>query len=195
MTSARQIAANRRNARLSTGPHTALGKRTARRNALRHGLTSEVVITGLECEESYLAFENEIYAAYAPQTVLQCVLVIRLAGLLWRLRRAVAVESGSVEQMDRSAEPTARDPHDAEQAVADEPAVANQKSRLAGAFGGFVEVKHPLFDRLQRYERGLWRQAVQTIFVLDGLLSQASKKGASIKFGGASWRTSEKVHD
>lgn len=39
MTSARQIAANRRNARASTGPKTAAGKARAARNGRRHGLT------------------------------------------------------------------------------------------------------------------------------------------------------------
>ena len=38
MTSRRLAAANRRNARKSTGPRTAEGKRSVARNALRHGL-------------------------------------------------------------------------------------------------------------------------------------------------------------
>jgi hypothetical protein len=38
VTSARQIEANRRNARLSTGPKTAAGKACVARNARRHGL-------------------------------------------------------------------------------------------------------------------------------------------------------------
>ena len=40
MTSPAKIAANRRNARRSTGPHSAAGKARARRNAFRHGLTT-----------------------------------------------------------------------------------------------------------------------------------------------------------
>src|SRR4051794_13489448 len=40
MASARQIAANRRNAARSTGPRTSAGKARSRRNALRHGLES-----------------------------------------------------------------------------------------------------------------------------------------------------------
>ena len=36
MTSLRQIEANRRNARKSTGPKTGEGKRRSRRNAVRH---------------------------------------------------------------------------------------------------------------------------------------------------------------
>ena len=39
MTSSRQIEANRRNAKHSTGPITTEGKEHSRRNALRHGLT------------------------------------------------------------------------------------------------------------------------------------------------------------
>jgi hypothetical protein len=39
MATARQIAANRRNAQRSTGPRTAAGKSTSSRNALRHGLS------------------------------------------------------------------------------------------------------------------------------------------------------------
>jgi hypothetical protein len=43
MTSEAKIAANRRNARLSTGPRTAAGKMRVRRNALQHGLAAIVV--------------------------------------------------------------------------------------------------------------------------------------------------------
>src|SRR4051812_39298151 len=42
MTSSAKIAANRRNARRSTGPRSAAGKARARRNALRHGLATPV---------------------------------------------------------------------------------------------------------------------------------------------------------
>jgi hypothetical protein len=41
MASEKQIAANRRNARNSTGPKTIAGKKRASRNALRHGLASQ----------------------------------------------------------------------------------------------------------------------------------------------------------
>ena len=40
MTSARQVAANRRNAKASTGPNTVAGKARTRRNALSHGLAA-----------------------------------------------------------------------------------------------------------------------------------------------------------
>jgi hypothetical protein len=43
MTSEAKIAANRRNARRSTGPRTTAGKLRVRRNALRHGLAAVAV--------------------------------------------------------------------------------------------------------------------------------------------------------
>jgi hypothetical protein len=48
MASDRKIAANRRNARQSTGPRSRLGKKHASRNAYRHGLTLRVPSTSLE---------------------------------------------------------------------------------------------------------------------------------------------------
>jgi hypothetical protein len=45
MASEQQIAANRRNARKSTGPHSGAGKKRASRNAYRHGLRSSITST------------------------------------------------------------------------------------------------------------------------------------------------------
>ena len=94
MTSFKQIEANRRNAGLSTGPVTDEGKRKSRQNAVRHGLTAETVIDALEDAEDYAAFEMAITADYDAQTAVERELVLRLASLLWRLRRATTIESG-----------------------------------------------------------------------------------------------------
>ncbi|MGP0089098.1 MAG: hypothetical protein ACLPKB_03945 [Xanthobacteraceae bacterium] len=93
MTSFRQIEANRRNALRSTGPKTEQGKRRSRRNAVRHGLTAETVISALEDSEDYRAFEGTITADYDAQTAVERELVLRLASLLWRIRRATAIET------------------------------------------------------------------------------------------------------
>ena len=94
MTSFRQLDANRRNARHSTGPVTEEGKKRSRRNAVRHGLTAETVIDALEDADDYSAFELSITADYDAQSATERELVLRLASLLWRLRRATAIESG-----------------------------------------------------------------------------------------------------
>src|SRR5271167_1423310 len=93
MSSQRQIAANRQHARMSTGPRTEGGKRRSRRNAFRHGLTAETVIEILEDIEDYQAFEATIIADYDAHTAVERELVLRLASLLWRIRRATAIET------------------------------------------------------------------------------------------------------
>ena len=93
MTSIRQIEANRRNALHSTGPVTEDGKRRSRRNAVRHGLCAETVVEMVEDIDDYRGFEAAVIADYDAQTAVERELVLRLASLLWRLRRATAIET------------------------------------------------------------------------------------------------------
>ena len=97
MTSYRQIEANRRNALRSTGPRSEAGKQQSRRNAVRHGLTAETVIGALENAEDYKAFESAVTADYDAQSAVERELVLRLASILWRLRRATTMETGLFE--------------------------------------------------------------------------------------------------
>src|SRR5256885_7867276 len=97
MTSYKQIEATRRNARRSTGATTEQGKLRSRRNAVRHGLTAETVIGALEDAEDYKAFEAAVIADYDAQSAVERELVLRLASLLWRIRRATTVETGLFE--------------------------------------------------------------------------------------------------
>jgi hypothetical protein len=94
MTNERQIAANRQNARNSTGPKTEHGKRRSRRNAIRHGLAAETIIDVLEDRATYKALQRAIHSDYHPRSNFELQLVGRLVSLLWRLRRANAIESG-----------------------------------------------------------------------------------------------------
>jgi hypothetical protein len=93
MTSFKQIEANRRNASKSTGPTTEEGKQRSRCNAIRHGLTAETVIRALEDAEDYKSFEGAITADYDAESAVERELVLRLASLLWRLRRATTIET------------------------------------------------------------------------------------------------------
>jgi hypothetical protein len=76
------------------GPVSEDGKKCSRRNAVRHGLTAETVIDALEDAEGYRAFEMAFTADYDAQSAVERELVLRLASLLWRLRRATAIEGG-----------------------------------------------------------------------------------------------------
>ena len=101
MASYRQIEANRRNALKSTGPKTEAGKHSSRCNAVRHGLTAETVIGALEDAEDYKAFEAAIIADYDAQSAVERELVLRLASILWRLRRLI--DGGIAEKNELSA--------------------------------------------------------------------------------------------
>src|SRR5437879_7971846 len=97
MTTFKQIEANRRNARRSTGPITQEGKLRSRQNAVRHGLTAETVIGALEDAEDYRAVEAAVIGDYEAQSAVERELVLRLASLLWRIRRATTMETGLFE--------------------------------------------------------------------------------------------------
>jgi hypothetical protein len=97
MTSFRQIEANRRNAQKSTGPKTERGKQRASQNAVRHGLTAETVIKLIEDKDDYRAFEMAVTADYDAESAVERELVLQLASLLWRLRRAISIETGLLQ--------------------------------------------------------------------------------------------------
>jgi hypothetical protein len=97
MTSFKQADANRRNARKITSSITEEGKQRSRCNAVCRRLTAETVIGALEYAEDYRAFEAAIIADYDAQSATERELVLSLASLLWRLRRASAMEIGLFE--------------------------------------------------------------------------------------------------
>src|SRR6478752_4222699 len=93
MTLLTRVKANRANALKSTGPRTTQGKEHSRCNAVRHGLTAETVIARLEDADEYQAFEAAVTADYDAESAVERELVLRLASILWRLRRANSIET------------------------------------------------------------------------------------------------------
>src|SRR5262245_9096069 len=107
MRSLKQIEANRLNAIKRTGPRTDEGRQRSRCNAVRHGLTAETVIANLEDRQDYEAFETAVASCYDAESAVERELVLRLASVLWRLRRAVGVETALFESMDRQSRKSA----------------------------------------------------------------------------------------
>jgi anti-sigma-K factor RskA len=83
------------------GPRTEEGKNRSRMNAVRHGLTAETVIGALEDAEDYKAFEAAVVADYDARTAVERELVLRLASLLWRLRRSIGIETDLLQSQQR----------------------------------------------------------------------------------------------
>lgn len=195
MSSPKQIAANRRNAFKSTGPVTEEGKNRSRRNAVRHGLTAETVIATLEDTDDYQAFEAAVTADYDAETAVERELVLRLASVLWRLRRATGIETAlfasvtarpdSYQQEQRPKSEAAieiashseqnrlvlvatRDYHTPNSdPSASGPLGTNRNKTLAMAFLHLAALPTFPLDRLSRYEHLLWRQARQLVFTLE----------------------------
>jgi hypothetical protein len=166
MASIRQIEANRRNALKSTGPRTQDGKMNSRQNAVRHGLTAETVVVPIEDAEDYKSFEASIVLDYDAQSAVERELVLRLASLLWRLRRATAIETRLFELV--SEEPNESAPASNEGDIV-EIFGPSRNQMIARCFLRVAHLEDGVFDRLSRYEAALWRQVGQTLFVLESL--------------------------
>ena len=93
MISEKQIEANRRNARHSTGPKTAVGKAQSRRNNLRHGLTGQISLLPTEDRAAHDAFCSELIGDFQPETPMERQLAQSVAEDSWRLNRACAIEN------------------------------------------------------------------------------------------------------
>jgi hypothetical protein len=191
MTSARQIEANRRNALASTGPKTESGKQRASQNAVRHGLTAETVILPLEDAEDYQAFEQTVTADYEAETAVERELVLRLASLLWRLRRATSIETGLLQIQDEIPHAASRgQERELSQGCAVTTLFPSDESpsgefddggrddamttldvglAVARRFVRLADLDNGVFERLGRYEGALWRQVRQTLFTLEAL--------------------------
>jgi hypothetical protein len=90
--SARQLAANRRNAQKSTGPRTPAGRETVSLNAVKHGLCGNFGLLPGEDAIAYAARCRALIAELAPATPTEFNLAQTIANDLWRLDRASAIE-------------------------------------------------------------------------------------------------------
>jgi len=95
MATKKQTAANRRNARKSTGPTSPQGKATASMNNLRHGLRARTVILPGEKQEDFDEIHTGLQDQYQPQNPAEQHLVDQAAIAQWKLARAEAYEARS----------------------------------------------------------------------------------------------------
>jgi len=95
----KKVAANRANAKFSTGPRTERGKRAARLNAVKFGLSSEELIIpvcdGEEALEKYKSLLNGVQQDLRPAGYIQTWYAELIAETMWRFRRGRRAESGS----------------------------------------------------------------------------------------------------
>ena len=169
----------------------------SRRNIWRDGLAAHSVIAGLEDTRSYRAFERAFISNAEPNSAIEHELILRLASLFWRLRRASAIETALLQRhgVDEG-EQSGIQTH--QETIATAGPGLSRKGRhraLIGIIETTLDAQRPLpassdgsrahkiaklfcrmanaeldpFERVGAYEARLWRQAAQSIWMLDAL--------------------------
>ena len=129
-------------------------------------------------------------ADYDAESAVQRELVLRLASVLWRLRRATGIETAlfdsatedspkyehrlARENLGEAADLMERNRLLLEAVRESNAAEANElssdlKKDIADCFLRLADLPTSALDRLSRYEHMLWRQARQIVFTLESL--------------------------
>jgi hypothetical protein len=93
MTTPKQIEANRRNAKKSSGPKTTRGKGITKLNALKHGLCAEQVVIPGEEPKDFEALRQRLTREIGPEDLIEEQLVDWIALSSWRMKRGAVFEA------------------------------------------------------------------------------------------------------
>jgi hypothetical protein len=172
MTSPAQLAANRRNAKKSTGPTSVEGKAVASHNALKHGLHAKNVVCADEQSRAYEAFAAALYADLAPADSVEEQLVDRIATLAWRLQRMTCTEASMFDSWRHSSFHADEELEPGESAYSrrfdDAPSEMLALSRYEASLDRALGRAYALLDRRQARRRGEHVPAPLTVLV-EGL--------------------------
>lgn len=92
MVSEKQLAANRRNARKSTGPKSPEAKARVAQNSTTHGIFCRHLVLKGESKEEFVEFRELLLHSLSPQDLLELALVDQIVSIAWRLRRVQEAE-------------------------------------------------------------------------------------------------------
>lgn len=94
-----QLAANRANAQLSTGPRTESGKAASSQNARSHGLTARELVVEPEELDIFAGFVADHRASLQPQGSIEEALFDMILHALWNMRRIRRLETPLLRSM------------------------------------------------------------------------------------------------
>ncbi len=126
-----RTAINRANSQHSTGPKTEAGKQRSSLNALRHGLTGQIVVMPTEDLEAYQSHLNSFTDEYHPKGATEAHLVQALADTSWRLNRVAALETNLLTLGMASGNPFSDSPQQIQDAMSIVAALESQSKALA----------------------------------------------------------------
>ena len=147
----------------------------------------------LEDVEDYEVFEESVAASFDPETAVERELILRLASLLWRLRRATSIETGlfTLSTVGHHGCGRTSSAHNPAMRIVQLPSTTSSDQvgsgssehsdwptrsmlstdmqiLLAQRFKSLQSLDGA-FERVTRYETALWRQARQVILALASL--------------------------
>jgi hypothetical protein len=157
MATKKQIEANRRNAKKSTGPKTPEGKAKSAQNALKHGLLASSPVLPEEDPMAYELLRANLHKELCPEGQLETLLVNRIAAAQCRLARVPGLEAALFERL-RVPVPGV----DGREANPADVSLGAAWERDAGAYGGAL-------GRLARYETMLERSTTRLLAELRKL--------------------------
>src|SRR5579875_222059 len=93
MSSPAQLAADRANAELSSGPKSPEGKAKSSHNAVKTALTGQTILLPTDDVELYQLHVQAFIDDFQPATPRECDLVQSIANTFWRLKRIPSLEA------------------------------------------------------------------------------------------------------
>jgi hypothetical protein len=123
---------NRANSQHSTGPKTEAGKQRSSLNALRHGLTGQIVVMPTEDLRAYQLHLKSFTDEYDPKGATEANLVQAVADTSWRLNRVAAMETNLLTLgIATASSPTADAPEQVQDALSIVAALESQSKALS----------------------------------------------------------------
>ena len=144
MASPEKIAANRQNARRSTGPRTTAGKARALRNAFRHGLSIPVNRDHAYAVQIEELVDNFTDIAAAPREIVRLAAETQLG--------VTRVQQARIETINRNLRQQSSSADDD----------LNDDARMAFAIVGILP-RLPTFDRYEQRARSKAKKAMRTL--------------------------------
>ena len=165
MATEKQIAANRRNAKKSTGPRTQLGKTIASINSQKHGLTAQTTVIHSESQAEFDLYREQMLDELAPVSPMESMLAERIVTLSWRLKRAGRIQNQAIDALNaaNTSSPLAK----LTQSLSNPSASAPELALGRMAIKDFANAR--VLDRLLMYERRIEHMLYKTLLEFQRL--------------------------
>ena len=181
MASEKQIAANKENAKASTGPITAGGLKRSSKNAIKHSLTASDITISDENAGDFEALRDSYIEAFQPDDAIEMRLVEQMVVAAWRLNRAHRIEAQVFRSEIKRQEYEAQNPSkvmktstsfdDWMQGKTPE----HLKANLGSAFRQLSDSRDRVFPLL-RYETTAERSLYRALHTLERLLERRQER-------------------